>query len=56
MRFTTLLAAIVLAAATPATAQTYEQLRSWRFDDTTDDQVIQACDAVIKAGANRRPI
>lgn len=41
---------IALAGASPAQAQSYEQLRSWCYGDSTDDQTIQGCDAVIASG------
>ena len=46
------IAPIVLAilASVPATAQTYDQLKKWCYDDGTDDQTIVGCDAVIKSG------
>jgi tetratricopeptide (TPR) repeat protein len=43
------IASIVLIAAT-ARAQDYNQLSAWCFGDSTDDQTIQGCDAVIAAG------
>ena len=33
-----------------ASAQSYDQLKRWCYDDATDDQTIQGCDAVINAG------
>jgi tetratricopeptide (TPR) repeat protein len=43
----TLFAAPFLSAAQ---AQDFEQLRRWCFEDSTDDQTIQGCAAVISAG------
>jgi tetratricopeptide (TPR) repeat protein len=39
-----------LLQASTATAQTYDQLKKWCYGDATDDQTIQGCNAVIKAG------
>jgi tetratricopeptide (TPR) repeat protein len=41
---------IVLAGVANARAQTYEQLSAWCYGDSTDDQTIQGCDAVIASG------
>ncbi len=41
---------IALAGASAAHAQTDDELRAWCFGDSTDDQTIQGCDAVIAAG------
>ena len=41
---------IVLAGASVARAQTYDQLSAWCYGDSTDDQTIQGCDAVISSG------
>lgn len=41
---------IVLAGASTAGAQTYDQLSAWCYGDSTDDQTIQGCDAVIASG------
>ena len=44
-----LIAAGLLQAST-AMAQTDDQLRKWCFGDATDDQTIQGCESIIKAG------
>jgi len=41
---------IVLAGASVARAQSYDQLSAWCYGDSTDDQTIQGCDAVIASG------
>lgn len=41
---------IALIGATTARAQSYDQLSSWCYGDSTDDQTIQGCDAVIASG------
>lgn len=41
---------IMLAGASMAQAQTYDQLSAWCYGDATDDQTIQGCDAVIASG------
>ena len=41
-----------LLQAPTATAQSYDQLHTWCFGDSTDDQTIQGCDAVIKLDPN----
>jgi tetratricopeptide (TPR) repeat protein len=45
----TLIAAGMLQAST-ATAQSYDQLKKWCYGDATEDQTIQGCNAVVKAG------
>jgi tetratricopeptide (TPR) repeat protein len=41
---------IVFAGVSAARAQTYDQLSAWCYGDSTDDQTIQGCDAVIASG------
>jgi lipoprotein NlpI len=41
-----------LLQAPTATAQSYDQLHTWCFGNSTDDQTIQGCDAVIKLNPN----
>jgi len=43
-------AVIALAGITTARAQSYDQLSSWCYGESTDDQTIQGCDAVIASG------
>jgi tetratricopeptide (TPR) repeat protein len=43
-------ALIVLVGASMARAQSYDQLSAWCYGDSTDDQTIQGCDAVIASG------
>src|SRR5580704_14636962 len=38
---------LVLALCNPAAAQTYEELKHWCFELSTDDQTVRGCDAVI---------
>ena len=46
-------AAVLSLAATPVPAQppapSYEQLRNWCYTDSTDDESLLGCDAVIAA-------
>ena len=41
---------IALMGAAAARAQSYDQLSAWCYGDSTDDQTIQGCDAVIASG------
>ncbi len=45
----TVVVTALLGAAT-ARAQSYDQLSAWCYGDSTDDQTIQGCDAVISSG------
>jgi tetratricopeptide (TPR) repeat protein len=52
MRSNVIVVSIVLSLASngPTAAQTYDQLRQWCYGNSTDDQCIQGCEAVIKSG------
>jgi len=38
---------VMMASSSAASAQGYNQLREWCFGDSTDDQTIQGCNAVV---------
>ena len=40
-------ALLMIASANTASAQTYQQLWEWCYGDSTDDQTIQGCNAVV---------
>lgn len=44
----TILIALLVAAAAPAEAQSYVRLTQWCFGQSTDEDTIQGCDAVIR--------
>ena len=48
--FRVVLIAAGLSQTSTALAQTDDQFRKWCFGDATDDQTIQGCESVIKAG------
>src|SRR5476651_2684333 len=48
--FRIVLIAAGLSQASTAMAQTDDQLRKWCFGDATEDQTIQGCESIIKAG------
>lgn len=52
MRQVLVILTIVLACcqAAPAGAQSYEQLRRWCFGDSTDDETVKGCSAVVEQG------
>lgn len=47
---TILTVALIALAGATARAQTYDQLSAWCYGESTDDQTIQGCDAVIASG------
>lgn len=47
---TILTVALIALAGAAAQAQDYEQHRKWCYEDSTDDETIAGCDAVIASG------
>jgi tetratricopeptide (TPR) repeat protein len=47
---TILTVALIALAGATAQAQDYEQHRKWCYEDSTDDETITGCDAVIASG------